>query len=98
MPWGVPQSGRGDEPSSTDSLQPKPRACASGRMWHVGEVEYLWAVMWECGLDRKVPSQNTWEGFFCQLLYYPAKGRQPATHTYGSVSLRVRGGPRPSQL
>lgn len=59
--------------------------------------------MWEkwdiCGLlcgnvgwTGRCHHRTQWEGFLCQLLYYPAKGHQPATHTYGSVSLCVKGG------
>lgn len=81
VPWGVPQSGKGDEPSSRDSLQPKPRACASGRMWHVGEVAYLWAVMWKCGLDRKVPSQNTVGRVLMPAPLLSCQGA-PASHTH----------------
>lgn len=40
-------------PPLTDSLEPQTRACVSERIWHVGEVVYLWDVMWECGLGQE---------------------------------------------
>ena len=76
-----PQSSRGDEPFSADSLQPKSGARASGGMWHVGEVGYLWAVMWECGLDRKVPSQNIVGRVLMPAPLLPCQGAS-ASHTH----------------
>lgn len=44
------QAGAAGPLPQTDSLSARPRACISGRIWHVGEVVYLWDVMWECEL------------------------------------------------
>lgn len=47
------QTGVAGRPPQTDSLQLQNRACVSGRIWHVGEMVYLWDVMWECGLGQE---------------------------------------------
>ena len=54
-PVGSPsRAGVVHPPPHTDSLSLMPRACVSGRMWHVGEVGYLWDIVWECGLGQEV--------------------------------------------
>lgn len=92
-PGGIPQSGRGGTPSSTDRLTVAEaqglcfrKDVARGRSGiFVGCYVGMWAGTGRCH------HRMQWEGFLCQLFYYPAKGRQPAAHTHSSISFCVKG-------